>query len=286
MNDQDATTQVNLPFLGARLDTHALFQYVLLGEKGDGDLNFAIPGWVALREHLAPGARVAFHLPFQLHADFFDEGEIIVVEADPAQGGQRAQARLTGRSALRYPVYAEPGEGRVIFTDADGGPVETENLVRTLLKDCMLTKGGVRVYFKHLVPLFSRITRFPTADYALLRQGLLAEIRERIAANEAAFARWHAAAESDAFCIGDLPSVIDLEAVRAAVEPEINNELFGAMFTTPAISQYLNAIRLLERKLCLNYNTLVLLYASALRIEPGPFPPRQPPSNRSRSSFS
>lgn len=257
--------QVNLPFLGARQDTHALFQYILLGEKVGEGLKFAIPGWVALREHLEPGARVAFHLPFHLHKDFFDEGEISAVAVDAAQGGQVAQARLTGRSALQYPVFAEPGQGRVVFTDAEGGPAEPENLVRALLQDCMLTKSGVRVYFKHLVPLFSRITRFPTADYARLRQGLLAEIRDRIAANEAAFARWHVAVEADSFVVGDLPAVIDLEAVRAAVEPEINNELFGAMFSSTAISQYLDAIRLLERKLCLNYNTLVLLYASALR---------------------
>lgn len=257
--------QVNLPFLGARMDTHALFQYVLLGEKNGEGLKFAIPGWVALREHLEPGAKVAFHLPFHLHRDFYDEGEVTTVVADPVQGGQQAQARLTGRSALRYPVYAEPGQGRVFFTDIDGGPAEPETLVRALLQDCMLTKSGVRVYFKHLVPLFSRITHFPTADYALLRKSLLAEIRERIAANETAFSRWHETVEAETFTIDDLPSVIDLEAVRAAVEPEINNELFGAMFTTPAISQYLNAIRLLERKLCLNYNTLVLLYASVLR---------------------
>jgi hypothetical protein len=256
---------VNLPFLGARTDTHALFQYVLLSQGADETLRLAVPGWVALREFLEPGMKIAFHLPLRLRADFYDEGEITRVIPDDEQGGQQAHVRLTGRSPLRYPVYAEPSSGAVVFNDADGCPADPTELIRALLRDCALTKAGVRVYFRHLVPLFSRITQFPTDEYAHLRGGLLAEIRDRIAANVAAFEDWQEAVTADGFTASDLPSIIELEAVRAAVEPEINNELFGAMFRTSAINQYLNAIRLLERKLCLNYNTLVLLYAAALR---------------------
>lgn len=256
---------VNLPFLGARIDTHALFQYLLIGDGGGDDLSIAVPGWLTLREHLTPGARIAFNLPFRLRSDFFDEGEIVRVEADEEQGGQRATARLTGRSPLRYPVYAEPNRSTVVFNDAQGGPAEPVELIRALMRDCALTKSGVRVYFKHLVPLFSRITLFPTDDYDQLRTLVLSEIRERIAQNEAACERWLELVNAPDFKADDLPAVIDLEAMRQAIEPEINNELFNAMFTTPAITQYLNAIRLLERKLCLNYNTLVLLYAAALR---------------------
>jgi hypothetical protein len=40
--------------------------------------------------------------------------------------------------------------------------------------------------------------------------------------------------------------------------------LFEATFDTPAIKPYTDAIRLLEEKIYLNYNTLVLLYANAL----------------------
>ena len=256
---------VNLPFLGARTDTHALFQYLLGPAAANGTVEFSIPGWVALREHLVVGARVTFHLPFRAREDFFDEAEIVSVRADAEQGGQAATARLTGRSPLRYPVRADPASGTVRFLNDEGTPTEPLALARALIRDCELGKQGVRVYFKHLVPLFSRITLFPTDDYARLRTALFDELRDKIAANIAAFARWSEALAPDTLRAADLPSLLDLEALRAAIEPEINNELFDAVFATDAIRQYLNAIRLLERRLCLNYNTLVLLYASALR---------------------
>lgn len=253
---------VNLPFLGARTDSHALFQYVLLGVSADS-VDFAIPGWVALREHLEAGARVSLHLPFAVRADLFDEGMVIVARPDAEQGGQIATARLTERSPLQYPLPASVQEGRIVFDDigaAGGGRAEQ---VRALLRDCALAKQGVRVYFKHLVPLFSRITLFPTAEYAQLRTVLLDEIRGRIAENVARFESWSAQAESAAS--GELASWLDLEAMRGAIEPEINNELFGTVFELSAIRQYLDAIRLLERRLCLNYNAIVLLYAAELQ---------------------
>jgi hypothetical protein len=255
---------VNLPFLGARTDTHALFQYLLAGGNGD-TVDFSIPGWVALREHLTIGAGVTFHLPFRARADFFDEGEVVAVRADSEQGGQVATARLTGRSPLRYPVYAEPATGAVVFRGTDGEPADPVELTRALLRDCALAKSGVRVYFKHLVPLFSRITLTPSKEYAQLRAFLLEEIRGKIEVNVAAFTSWGAAVAGDNFSASDLLTALDLEAMRAAVEPEINNELFDSVFDREATAQYLDAIRLLERRLCLNYNTLVLLYAAALR---------------------
>lgn len=254
----------NLPFLGARTDTHALFQYLLVAAEGDR-VEFAVPGWVALREHLTPGAKVTFHLPFRAREDFFDEAEVEAVRADAEQGGQVANARLTGRSPLRYPMLVAPTQGAVEFRDLEGAPAEPLALARAVLRDSALGKQGVRVYFKHLVPLFSRITLFPDEDYRRLRFLLLEEIRGRIEANAAAFERWAEQVADEKLRVGDLATLLDLEALRAATEPEINNELFDAVFATDTIRQYLNAIRLIERRLCLNYNTLVLLYSTALR---------------------
>ena len=228
-------------------------------------MEFSISGWVALREHLSVGAKMTFHLPFHARADFFDEGEVISVRAAAEQAGQVATARLTGRSPLRYPVYAEPSTGAIVFRGADGTHADPVELTRALLRDSALAKSGVRVYFKHIVPLFSRITLTPTKDYAQLRGFLLEEIRGKIEANVDAFTRWGEAVAGDTFTAGDLLTALDLEAIRAAVEPEINNELFDSVFDRTHTAQYLDAIRLLERRLCLNYNTLVLLYSAALR---------------------
>lgn len=253
----------NLPLLGARTDTHALFQYLLVGAQGD-EVEFAVPGWLALREHLTPGAQVTLHLPFRAREDEFDQGEVVSATADSEQGGQRVTLRLTGRSALRYPVRVEPTAGAVSFRADDGTVAEPTALAAALLRDSALGKSGVRVYFKHLVPLFSRITEFPDEDYRKLRQVLLEEIRQRIIANTNVFTDWAERLAAPGLRADDLPALLDLETLRAATEPEINNELFDAVFNTGAITQYLDAIRLIERRLCLNHNTLVLLCSAAL----------------------
>jgi hypothetical protein len=190
---------------------------------------------------------------------------VTAVAPDPAQGGQVATARLTGRSPLRYPVYAEPATGRIVFRDPAGTDLDPVELARALLRDCQLGKQGVRVYFKHLVPLFSRISALPSDDYARLRTVLLEEIRGRIEANIAAFAPWRTALDAPDFTLDRLAVALDLEGLRATLEPEINNELFQTVFTNPTVAPYLDAIRLIERRLCLNYNTLVLLYAGSLQ---------------------
>lgn len=254
---------VNLPFLGSRVTPHATFQYLLQDVSAEG-VTFAVPRWVVNREHFEPGARINFHLPFRLGNRTQLEGEVISAEWDAGVDAQRCVARLSGQATLAYPVFASIETRSIVFNDEAGQPADPVELVRQLFHDLALLKRGTRVYFKHLVPLFSRITFFPTADFGELRKFVLNDIRSRITANIATLDEWKARVEEPDFGVAQLPQCIDLEALRVAVEAEINNELFAATFESPAIKPYLEAIRLLEHKAHLDYNTLVLLYAAAL----------------------
>lgn len=254
---------VNLPFLGSRVTPHAAFQYLFLGTEA-GEVRFAVPRWVVSRERFEIGDRVNFHLPFRGPEGVRYEAEVTRAEWDSELDAQVCSARLIGRTTLVYPAYASLETGEIVFLDADGRPPRPAELLPPLFRDMVLRKQGVRVYFKHIVPLFSRITHFPGEDYAELRRSVLGDIRARIDANIAALEDWRAKIEADDFAFARLPETVDLEALRAAVEAEINNELFNATFDTPVIRPYLDAIRLLEHSLCLDYNTVVLLYASVL----------------------
>lgn len=254
---------VNLPFLGSRITAHATFQYLLLGVSAN-EVSFAIPSWVVNREHFQPGDKVNFHLPFRGRDGVKFEGDVMKAEWDAGLDAQVCVAKLGGRSTLAYPAYASMETGEIVFDNGEGEPARPVELVPRLFRDLVLRKQGVRVYFKHIVPLFSRITHFPSEDYAELRRSLLVDIRARIEANITTLDGLRAQVEAEDFEFGALPGVVDLETLRTSVEAEINNELFLTTFDTPVIRPYLEAIRQLEDAVYLDYNTVVLLYASAV----------------------
>jgi len=255
---------VNLPFLGSRQSPHAPFQYLLHAVDRLGAI-IGIPSWVVRREHLRAGDIVDLHFPFRTDDGWHRHHAVIEsVRWEAEQSEQVCVTTFRDRHPLHHPVHASLETGVIAFRTEGGEAADPAELMRGLVRDCLLQKQGVAVYFKHLVPLFSRITEFPTEDFGVLRGMVLEDIRKRIATNIASFERWWQQAASGALTPANLSLEIDLEDLRAAVEGEIDNELFEATFSTPAIRPYMNAIRLLEDKLYMNYNTLVLLYAHAL----------------------
>jgi len=257
-------TAVNLPFLGSRQAPRATFQYLLQAVDAGG-ATFAIPAWVVRREHFRAGDRVDLHFPFRTHDGWHrQQAEIVEAKWDEEHAGQVCRAEFRNRQPLHHPVHASLDTGAIVFRDPTGEIADPADLLRHILHDCLLQKRGVAVYFKHLVPLFSRITMFPRAEYGELRELVLEDVRHRIEQNIAAFARWHELAESGVLTPATLSRELDLEALRAAIEGEIENELFETTFDAPIIRPYTDAIRLLEYKLYLNHNMIVLLYAHAL----------------------
>lgn len=253
---------VNLPFLGSKRDNHGTFQYLLQGVSAR-EVTFTVPPWVVRREHFAVGDRVDFHLPFRTaDAEMHEQGEIVAVQR--ANDEQICRAELRERVPLHNPVFASLDTGEIMFCDADGAPANADELLGRLMRDFHLLKRGVGVYFKHLVPLFSRITLFPEKDYAALRRTILEDIRGRIDANTATFEAWQGEAERGELTMATLAQKLDLETLRGATEAEMENDLLTATFDTPVIKPYIAAIRLLEHRLYLNYNTVVLLYAHGL----------------------
>jgi hypothetical protein len=257
-------TAVNLPFLGSRSAPRGTFQYLLQGVDATG-ATFAIPSWVVRREHFRTGDLVDLHFPFRTADGWHRQhAEITAVTWQAEQGEQVCRSSFRDRHPLHHPVYASLDTGEIVFRTGSGELADPADLLQRTLHDCLLQKRGVAVYFKHLVPLFSRITLFPTEDFGALRAMVLEDVRQRIETNVASFARWHAQAAAGTLTPAMLSRDLDLEQLRTAVEGEVENDLLSATFDTPAIRPYMDAIRLLEDKLYLNYNTLVLLFAQAL----------------------
>jgi len=255
---------VNLPLLGSKRAPRTTFQYLLHAVSADG-ATFGCPSWLVRREHFQAGDQVDFHFPFRTRDGWHrHHGEIVQAALDEENAGQVCRAVFRDRAPLHHPVFASVETGDIAFSTAEGGHVDRDGLLDGVLKDCMLQKRGVSVYFKHLVPLFSRITLFPQEDFGALRSMLLEDVRKRIGANVAAFENWHRLAGEGKLSAPALSRDLDLESLRVATESELETDVLEATFATAAIRPYIDAIRLLEDKLYLNYNTLVLLFAEVL----------------------
>jgi hypothetical protein len=250
--------------LGSRVAPHSIFQYLLHSYSAES-AQFVVPSWVVRREHFQVGDRVDLHFPFRTADGWHrEQGEVVAVNWDAAAGEQSCRVELRDRSPLHHPVFVEMTTGKLELRAEGGEPVTAAELLPRLLRDCHLLKRGVAVYLKHLVPLFSRITLFPREEYGSLREHLLEDVRRRVEANVETLAGWRTRAEAGELTFATLSQDLDLETLRGVVEAEIDENLFAATFESPAIRPYTAAIRLLEHKLYLNYNTLVLLYANAL----------------------
>jgi hypothetical protein len=257
-------TSVNLPFLGSRSSPYGTFQY-LLQEVDESGATFVVPSWVVRREHFRVGDMVNLHFPFRTEDGWHrQQAEIASVTPDAERTGQICRTRFQDHQPLHHPMYASLETGTIAFRTTAGEAANPDELLVQILRDCLLQKRGVAVYFKHLVPLFSRITLFPREDYGSLRRLVLEDVRQRIEANIASFQAWFDQAEAGKLTVATLSRDLDLETLRTAVEGEIENELLETTFATNAIRPYTDAIRLLDEKLYLNHNMLVLLYAQAL----------------------
>lgn len=241
--------EINLPFLGSKEADNLCFQYLLLEVSPNG-ARIAIPKWVVNREFIKKGDVINFHLPLEVGSQFHNQGKIVWSKWDDA-----SQSELCG-------VYIE-NKQQPLYTEE---PLYTsEKSVVKLLKDSMLLKKGVHIYLGHLIPYFSRITKYSQKDYPQLKAVFLEDVRARVKEHYLNLEGLYERAKKEICAACDIVNFIDLEELRANIESEIYVEVFNIAFSDENIKPYLNAIKKLENRLYLNYNMIVICYVNSLK---------------------
>ena len=252
---------INLPFLGTREDDHVSFQYLLQAVEGP-QVQFLIPRWVANREVLQPDHRVAFHMTLDRAGQYFDKGRVIEVRWEDHLGGQLCIVHLEPSSTGPAPVTLACHE-TCLFVETEAHSRPAEKLQETL-QETILLKKGVAIYLDRLIPYYARVSGYPVQDYPLLRQSFLEDITHKARSNQARIEGILARVRREVLAPGDIPKVMDLEELRDAVESELSLDLFRITFDNEPTTDYILAIKDLERRLYTQYNTVVLLYIQAL----------------------
>lgn len=256
-----AINSVNLPFLGTRESDQACFQYLLLDVSLHG-ARIAIPQWVVNRELIKQDDLVNFHIPFQFNKKYFDQGSIAWSRWDDALQANAYGASFNRESPALYPVFISFETSEISISLQDFPAME--DILVKVLKDSVLLKKGILIYLRHLIPYFSRITKYSPKDYPLLKEFMLDDVRNRILEHLQGLEAIYGDVCEKVRNPSEIPKFIDLESLRTLVESEIHQELFQIAFASESIKPYILAIKKLEKKLCYNYNTVVMIYIRSL----------------------
>lgn len=250
-------SSVVLPFIGSRESDHQPFQY-LLQDLSAGGVRIALPTWLASRELLSRGERVAFHLPFAFAGATMDAGRVVWERWDQETESQLVGIELDRTAAPAYPIQlGVAGDG--IALDLTGFSSQG-SVLAPVLKDCMLLKRGILIYLKHLAAYFSRVSDLSQEDYAEFRALVLDEVRDRVAANASWFEGLLDRLVREGGVRDAQVQALDLEELRQAAEPEIYADLLAQALHSDVVQRYLDAIKHLEVKVYAGYNALTMLY--------------------------
>ena len=251
---------VLLPFIGAREEDQACFEYLPLDISLHG-VGIAIPQWVVNREKLHVGDLVNLNVPFELQGHTFQQGKIVWTRWDEKIQAQVSGIFLEKRIPPHYPIFFSLETASIVLPTKD---MSMGHLLLRVLKDSMLLKKGVSIYFNHLIPYFSRITGYPSKDYATLKEIFLNDIKSRIIDHKEKINELYQQFSQIDWDNGAIAKHLNLEDLREMIESEIYIEVIKITFESDAALQYLLAIKELEKKLYYNYNTIVMVYIHSL----------------------
>jgi len=253
---------IRFPFLGTRHADHVCTQYLLIDISAQG-LQIAIPKWLVNRERLQEGELFNMHVPFRLAAETFNQGRIVWSRWDETIQGQLCGIVMARKTPILFPLYIEFDGDTSIGIDLQrfDSPL---HIFSRLLKDAVLLKKGILIYLNHLIPYFSRIASYPAEHFPQLKELVLDDIKNKVAANRSKIEAIAEEAAQHTDYLENLSKYLDLDELRSVVESEIQYEVLKTALDTDSVLPYLDAIKELEKKLYANYNAIVMLYLRTL----------------------
>lgn len=241
-----------VPFLGFSEDWHHAFLYLPrdVSENGAGIQSSRSPAFQP-----RAGDRLNLCLPFRFDSTFYDRCELRWVEQSGA--GWSGGGLLCHRTALVYPLYLDTVCGVPLLGEPAGQARSSLETLRFLVREALFTKRAIQIYFRHLVPFFSRVSGTDPEREAPVSAAMLGSIERSIAHNVCVIGELLEQTTRADFNLSHRDSF--LHRYREAIVSEVSVNLMKHVFPAPIVPAYIRSIRLSEHKLGLNYNTAVLV---------------------------
>lgn len=264
--------ELKFPFLGT-LENGEPFEYLLLSIDTD-TAEIALLNWFLNRLQLHIGDKIDLHLP-QLFSTRYKIRNSITGNIMAAKHSEEDQGEIYRISLSEQRVDFQSFEE---YANQLSSSESLIDLFIHLIKDSIILKAGISVYFKHLIPYFSRISDFSNKEYDKLKIYFLNDIELRITNHKNKLEEIYNNINNKIKKLEEIPIFIDLESVRELLESEISSSVFNVIFSrekVPDLSlctypqsgviMYINAIKNLERRLYSNYNHIVIIYLKSIK---------------------
>lgn len=274
---QNLVCLVQFPILGLRSDGEP-FEY-LIEAINNNSIHIAVYDWFVSRTVLNIGEQVDLLIPNLLNESSQNSSDLgKVTNITPSSTKQVVEHKIMYESAFKKNGL----EINVLklFCNEKTLSISLHELLLQYIKDTKLLKSGVRIYFKHLNAYFSRISPFNPKEYAAINKAVFKDIEMHIKQNEKKLYELHELLEKKLMRSEDIAVLIDLEQLREMIESEISLSLLSHIFSEDKIPSqmaismdihskhpciaYLIGIKTLERRLYLNYNSIVAIYSQSL----------------------
>lgn len=259
--ERHALDSIQLPFLGSLDSSNELFQYLIVDVSTQG-AKIVLPAWLLSRANINPGDVVNFHLPMIIQEITHIQGQVMWTQWDERLNGQACGLQFYGDLSLKMPIYLSVSESGSKIEGAEGEALK--DLLLKAFKDAVILKTGISIYLRHLIPYFSRFSGYSYEEFPVLKEVVFDDIEKNIIQNQEKLQKMQADVIANFNTPSDIPSLIDLEEIRGAVESEINQEIFNTAFETKVHIPYFKAIKALEKTLYNHYNTIVLIYTKSM----------------------
>lgn len=244
---KEALLSTTNQFLGCSEGWKETFMYNIVNMGEDG-ITISVPS-----QDFKPavGNKLNICLPFKLNSEFFDQCWITKVDLTPT--GTICFGRLTHRTPLRYPLYFDVIRGETAVEDKQA--IVKEKLLE-LLNDAKLTKKTILIYLQHLIPFFSRVSRLCPTEHTNIEENI-ESVKNHIKVNIANIE----ALETETLLIENplTPNSQIISRYLQVLLPEVSEKALTNLYSISLMPEYIKSIKLLEHKLCLNYNTVILL---------------------------
>lgn len=266
------------PFIGS-LEIGETFEYLLLNLYGDR-VEIAIVNWLVNRTILNIGDKIDLYIP-KLSTD--DKRLVKLVNGTITSANENEEIH-----GVNYVITlnlddspAKALQNSLLNGFIENFPISTSltELLIFFIKDSMILKEGVEIYLKHLIPFFSRIVNYSADEYVKLKDSILMDILHKVKKNQLNLKELHQMLRDQLKNDSDIPIYIQLEELRETLESEISTNLFEVIFSENddskiishthaqnnySIAMYIDAIKILEKRIYANYNSIVILYLKAL----------------------
>lgn len=228
---------MNLPgYIGFSADWkwHFLYQAQHIDEY---HLKLHIP-----KQHITTfvGQRLNLCLPFIRNTEFFDQCEIQTIE-----NSSNFTGKLCHRTPLRYTLH---------FDSTMRSLNDVDKLFHIILKDAVLTKRAIRIYFEHLIPFFSKLSLLGGTEHNRIETDLADKIYQRLSQ------KINVLKELSMLSLQTITEEHIAQHLLCSLT-EIEESDLREVFSALSVPQYIRSIRLSEHKLAINHNSLVTLKA-------------------------